>query len=64
MANRVANFVAADVASRDYHPVAPPLLTVLLTEKNLLLWWRFWLVEAASEPLWLRVAGERRWPAL
>ena len=34
-----------------------------LTGKNLLLWWRYWLVGAASEPLWLRVAGERRWPA-
>ena len=32
-------------------------------QKNLLLWWRYWLVGAASEPLWLRVAGERRWPA-
>ena len=31
------------------------MLTVLLTEKNLLLWWRYWLVGAASELLWLRV---------
>ena len=43
---------------------ATVLLTVLLTEKNLLLWWRYWLVGAASEPLRLaRVAGGRRWPA-
>jgi hypothetical protein len=59
VANRVANFVASGVASR----VTTILLTVLPT-KNLLLWWRYWLVGAASEPLWLRVAGERRWPAL
>ena len=32
-------------------------------QKNLLLWWRYWLVGAASEPLRLRVAGDRRWPA-
>ena len=74
VANRVANFVASDVASRDYHPVASPVaspsptcceavLTVLLTGKNLLLWWRHWLVGAASELLRLRMAGERRWPA-
>ncbi len=37
--------------------------TVLLTEKNLLLGWRYWFVRAASEPLRLRVAGGRRWPA-
>jgi hypothetical protein len=30
---------------------------------NLLLGWRDWLVGAASEPLRLRVAGGRRWPA-
>ena len=30
---------------------------------NLLLGWRDWLVGAASEPLRLRVVGERRWPA-
>jgi hypothetical protein len=39
------------------------LLTVLLTEKNLLLGWRYWLGGVASEPLRLRVAGGRRWPA-
>ena len=65
--HRVANFVASDVASRDYHPVAnrvaKPVLTMLPTEKNLLLWWRYWLVGAASEPLRLCVAGEGRWPA-
>jgi hypothetical protein len=33
-------------------------------QNNLLLWRRYWLVGSASEPLWLRVAGERRWPAL
>ena len=33
-------------------------------QKNLLLGWRDWLVGAASEPLRLRMAGERRWPAL
>jgi hypothetical protein len=42
---------------------ATVLLTVLLTQKNLLLGWRYWLVGAVSEPLRLRVAGERRWPA-
>ena len=75
VANRVANFVASAVASRDYHPVAnrvaSPLPTLLrpaaanraANRKNLLLWWRYWLVGAASEPLRLRVAGERRWPA-
>jgi hypothetical protein len=46
-------------ASRDYHPVAnciaSPLLTVLPTEKNLLLGWRDWFGGAASEPLGLRV---------
>ena len=42
---------------------ATVLLTVLLTQKNLLLGWRYWLVGAASEPLRLRVAGGRRWPA-
>jgi hypothetical protein len=30
----VANFVALDVASRDYHLVANPVLTVLPTGKN------------------------------
>jgi hypothetical protein len=68
VANRVANFVASDAASRRHHTVAnrvaSPLLTMLLTGKNLLLGWRYWLVGAASEPLRLRVAGERRWPAL
>jgi hypothetical protein len=64
VANRVVNFVASDVASHHYHLVAKPVLTMLPTGKNLLLWWRYWLVRAASEPLWLRVAGERRWPAL
>ena len=37
---------------------ATVLLTVLLTQKNLLLGWRYWLVGAASEPLrrlWLAV---------
>jgi len=98
VANRVANFAASDVASRDYHLVANPVLTMLLTtlrtlllrmlpcvvttllprrcqpdcptaancaanRKNLLLWWRYWLVGAASEPLRLRVTGGRRWPA-
>ena len=28
---------------------------MLLTGKNLLLWWRYWLIGAASEPLRLRV---------
>ena len=42
---------------------ATVLLTVLLTQKNLLLGWRYWLVGAASEPLRLCVAGGRRWPA-
>jgi hypothetical protein len=32
-------------------------------QKNLLLWWCYWLIGAASEPLRLRVAGGRRWPA-
>jgi len=50
VANRVANFVASGVASR----VTTILLTVLPT-KNLLLWWRYWLVGVASEPLRLRV---------
>ena len=79
VANRVANFAASDVASHDYHsvanrvasdaalydyrPVANPVLTVLLTGKNLLLGWRHWPVGAASEPLRLRVAGGRRWLA-
>jgi hypothetical protein len=31
VANHVANFAASDVASRDYHLVANPVLTVLLT---------------------------------
>jgi hypothetical protein len=57
VANRVANFVATDAASHHYHLVANPVLTMLLTvlptEKDLLLWWRYWLVGAASEPLWL-----------
>ena len=42
---------------------ATVLLTVLLTGKNLLLGWRHRPVGAASEPLRLRVAGGRRWPA-
>jgi hypothetical protein len=45
-------------------PVLTMLPTMLPTEKNLLLWWRYRLVGAAFEPLWLRVVGERRWPAL
>lgn len=76
-ANRVAKFAASDAASRDYHPVAK-LLQIMLprrcqpcceagaraaNRKNLLLWWRYRLVGAASEPLWLRVAGGRRGPA-
>jgi hypothetical protein len=55
-ANRVANFVASGVASR----VTTRLQALL---KNFLIWWRYWLVGAASEPLRLRVAGEGRWPA-
>ena len=42
---------------------ATVLLTVLLTQKNLLLGWRYWLVGAVSEPLRLRVVGGSRWPA-
>ena len=33
VANRVTNFVASDVASRRYHRVAKPVLTVLLPKK-------------------------------
>jgi hypothetical protein len=51
------------VLPRVLPPCCEPGATVLLTEKNLLLWWCYWLVGAASEPLRLRVAGERRWPA-
>ena len=67
VANRVANFAASEVASHRYrlvaNRIASPLLTVLLTGKNLLLGWRHRPVGAASEPLRLRVAGGRRWPA-
>lgn len=63
----VANRVASDAASHGYrlvaNRVASPLLTVLLTGKNLLLGWRHRPVGAASEPLRLRVTGGRRWPA-
>jgi hypothetical protein len=45
------------------HLVANPVLTVAANQKNLLLGWRYWLVGVASEPLRLRVAGGRRWPA-
>jgi hypothetical protein len=38
-------------------------LQILLTGKNLLLWWRHRLVEAAAESLRQCVAGCRRWPA-
>ena len=64
VAFNVANFAASDVASRDYHLVAKSVPAVLPTGKNLLLGWRHWPVGAASEPLRLRVAGERRWPSL
>jgi len=37
VANHVANFAASDVASRDYHLVANPVLTVLLTTLRTLL---------------------------
>ncbi len=51
--------------------VLPHIITALLRTrrqpccqpKSLLLWWRCWLVGAASEPLWLRVVGGRCLPA-
>jgi hypothetical protein len=52
-------FVASDGALRDYHLVA----NRAANQKSLLLWWRYWLVGVASEPLRLRVAGSRRGPA-
>jgi hypothetical protein len=59
VANRVANFVASGVVSR----VTTILLTVLPTKK-LASMVALLACRGASEPLWLRVAGERRWPAL
>lgn len=59
----VTNFVASDVASRDYRLVANTVPTDLPI-KNSLLGWRYWPVGAASEPSRLRVAGERHWPGL
>ena len=100
--HRVANFAASDVASRDYHLVANPVLTVLLTMLRTLLLRMLprvvttllltvlprrcqscceagatvlptkktcfyggvtGLSGRASEPLRLRMAGGRRWPA-
>jgi hypothetical protein len=48
----VRSFIAA------YHVAG-----LVVVGKRRLLWWRHWPVGAASEPLGLRMAGERRWPA-
>ena len=61
-ANRVANFVASGVASRVTIRLQAPAKSAA-NRKNFLIWWRYWLVGAASEPLRLCVAGEGRWPA-
>ena len=44
-------------------PCCEPGANHAANQKNLLLWWRYWLVGTASEPLRRRVAGGRRWPA-
>ena len=56
MLPRVVTILLLTVLPRRCQPFCQP--------KKLLLWWRYWLVGAASEPLRLRVAGERRWPCL
>jgi len=60
---RVITTLLLTALPRRCQPYCEAGATVLLTEKNLLLGWRYWLVGAASEPLRLRVAGGRRWPA-
>ena len=60
---RVITTLLLTALPRRCQPCCEAGATVLLTEKNLLLGWRHWLVGVASEPLRLRVAGGRRWPA-
>jgi len=63
MLPRIVTTLLLTSLPRRCQPCCEAGATVLLTGKNLLLWWRYWLVGAASEPLRLRVAGGRRWPA-
>jgi hypothetical protein len=71
VANRVANFVALDVASHHYRLVANPVLTMLptvlptvLPTKKLASMVALLACRGGVRTFWLRVAGERRWPAL
>ena len=67
VANRVANFVASGVASRHYHLVAKPVLTmlptVLPTEKTCFYGGVTGLSGRRPNLCGWRMAGERRWPA-
>jgi len=64
MLPRVITTLLLTVLPRRCQPCCEASANYVANRKNLLLWWRYWLVGAASEPLRLRVAGERRWPAL
>jgi hypothetical protein len=63
MLPRVITTLLRTVLPRRCQPCCEAGANRAANRKNLLLWWRYWLVGAASEPLRLRAAGERRWPA-
>ena len=60
---RMLPCVVTTLLPRRCQPDCPTAANCAANRKNLLLWWRYWLVGAASEPLRLRVTGGRRWPA-
>jgi hypothetical protein len=60
---RVVTSLLPTVLPRRCQPYCEAGANHAANRKNLLLGWRYWLVGAASEPLRLRVAGGRRWPA-
>jgi hypothetical protein len=63
MLPRVITTLLLTVLPRRCQPCCEAGANRAANQKNLLLGWRYWLVGAASEPLRLRVAGGRRWPA-
>ena len=64
MLPRVVTTLLLTALPRRCQPCCEAAANRAANRKNLLLWWRYWLVGAASEPLRLRVlAGGRRWPA-